>query len=270
MGSRDQVEVLRRWARAGLGARARDVTAQTTSRSCLVVAPHPDDETIACGATICRKTAAGADVTIVVVSDGSRSHDSQALTLEEIRAIRKAEADQAAERLGISGPVRFLDFEDGALPSVVGPVAHRLGELISELRPDEVFSPHVAEPHPDHSAVASAVRQAVASSEIAPALWEYGVWMWSAWPWSGQGGLSTRVREPWRPLFTSSVVRVSTSGRLECKRHALDAYASQMTQFRGYSDWKPLPAAFLARFFEPYELFFPVPNPSVKSVGETG
>jgi hypothetical protein len=37
---------------------AEDVTSQTAARSCVVLAPHPDDETLGCGATIMRKLAA--------------------------------------------------------------------------------------------------------------------------------------------------------------------------------------------------------------------
>ena len=47
-------------------SRAEDMTPETATRSCLVLAPHPDDETLGCGATIMRKLAAGTSVQIVI------------------------------------------------------------------------------------------------------------------------------------------------------------------------------------------------------------
>src|SRR5271157_4034878 len=47
-------------------ARATDMTAQTTTRSCLILAPHPDDETLGCGATIMRKLSSGSSVQVVI------------------------------------------------------------------------------------------------------------------------------------------------------------------------------------------------------------
>src|SRR5829696_1206258 len=49
---------------------ARDETAAVAARGCLVIAPHPDDETLGCGATIARKRAAGTPVRVVIVADG--------------------------------------------------------------------------------------------------------------------------------------------------------------------------------------------------------
>jgi LmbE family N-acetylglucosaminyl deacetylase len=40
----------------------------------VVFSPHPDDETLGCGSTIIKKKRLGADVTIVFMTDGSKSH----------------------------------------------------------------------------------------------------------------------------------------------------------------------------------------------------
>src|SRR5436309_3449421 len=85
-----------------LTARARDITESTTHRSTLVIAPHPDDETLGCGATIARKTAAGTSVHVVVVADGSRGHATDDLADHSgLAARREAECRAALARLGV-------------------------------------------------------------------------------------------------------------------------------------------------------------------------
>jgi LmbE family N-acetylglucosaminyl deacetylase len=56
---------------AFLLSRAEDFTSQTATRSCLVLAPHPEDETLDCGATVLRKLAAGATVHVVTAADAA-------------------------------------------------------------------------------------------------------------------------------------------------------------------------------------------------------
>ena len=43
-------------------------------RPLVVLAPHPDDETLGCGALIFDAASRGADCHIICVTDGSRSH----------------------------------------------------------------------------------------------------------------------------------------------------------------------------------------------------
>ena len=64
------LESVRRTVRSALRTVARDETSTTGTRSALVLAPHPDDETLGCGATILRKVAAGTPVHVLVVTDG--------------------------------------------------------------------------------------------------------------------------------------------------------------------------------------------------------
>src|ERR1700691_4831515 len=59
--------------RGALFRTGADVTYATTRRPCLVLAPHPDDETLGVGATIMRKVDAGTPVHLAIATDGSKS-----------------------------------------------------------------------------------------------------------------------------------------------------------------------------------------------------
>ena len=54
--------------------KGRDLTEAFARRSTLVLAPHPDDETLACGATILHKRARGTRVHIVIATDGAAAN----------------------------------------------------------------------------------------------------------------------------------------------------------------------------------------------------
>src|ERR1700751_5264173 len=75
-------------------SRAEDVTSQTATRSCLVLAPHPDDETLGCGATIMRKLAAGTPVQVIIAADGNWYRSSK-LSVDAVNEIREEEARRA-------------------------------------------------------------------------------------------------------------------------------------------------------------------------------
>src|SRR5207302_10387593 len=100
---RAEPRIKQAWRRA-LVLRARDWTEVTERRSCLVLAAHPDDETFACGATILRKTDAGTPVRVFIATDGRNANPSSAvLTAEELGAVRRAEAVEVGELLGVKG-----------------------------------------------------------------------------------------------------------------------------------------------------------------------
>src|SRR6516162_4744018 len=81
-------------------SRAEDMTAQTATRSCLVLAPHPDDETLGCGATIMRKLAAGTPVQVIIAADGNWYRSSK-LSVDAVNEIREEEARRACAILGL-------------------------------------------------------------------------------------------------------------------------------------------------------------------------
>ena len=64
----------------------------------LVIAPHPDDESLGCGGTIALLRQRGYSVHVLFVSDGTMSHpNSPAYPAERLRKVREAEALDALE-----------------------------------------------------------------------------------------------------------------------------------------------------------------------------
>ncbi len=81
-----------------------------TAARVLAVGAHPDDVEYYAGAAVATLAAGGADVRIVICTDGSRGGHGE----EALAAQRRGEATRAAETLGASGPV-FLGRRDGEL-----------------------------------------------------------------------------------------------------------------------------------------------------------
>jgi LmbE family N-acetylglucosaminyl deacetylase len=71
-------------------------------RPFIVVAPHPDDESLACGGLIADACRQGLPGKVVIVSDGAGSHpNSKAYPPDRLMALRKEEAKRAGSELGL-------------------------------------------------------------------------------------------------------------------------------------------------------------------------
>lgn len=131
----------------------------------VVVAPHPDDETLALGATLADLSAQDVDVTVVFVTDGGDGARSTP---------RRIEGDRAISALGARISVFWWDLPVGGLDSERGTLSGRLADLIDERT--VVFAPVEGDGHPDHDAVAHAADSAV--RQRSAALINYPVWLW--------------------------------------------------------------------------------------------
>src|SRR5437762_25173 len=68
----------------------------------LVLAPHPDDESLGCGGLIAEACGRGQDVHVVILTDGTGSHpNSRAWPRHRLKALREAEAREAVAALGL-------------------------------------------------------------------------------------------------------------------------------------------------------------------------
>ena len=139
----------------------------------LVVAPHPDDESIGCGGAVGVHRAEGSAITVVWLTSGEAG--TGPMTIDESRWLREAEALQAAEVLGVADTL-FQRLPDGRLAEQVDAVTAQLTGIISRLRPHTVYAPHAGEDHPDHRAAHTATAGALEASGHTAELWGYEVW----------------------------------------------------------------------------------------------
>jgi LmbE family N-acetylglucosaminyl deacetylase len=258
------VDRARRLVKAAVVARGNDVTEASAGRSCLVVAPHPDDETLGCGVTIMRKLDAGTPVKVAIATDGRRSSESKVMSAEELVRVRRQEALEATGRLGL-GPddVVFLDFEDQGLADNLAELTERLAALVEGFRPEELLVASVLDHHPDHHAVGQAARRLLDAGTFDGRVAEYPMGFWRTMPWRGRPRGAARTAWSFLSGSLSAVARlrpelVRTDGYLDRKRHVLDAYASQLTNLTGEAEWWTLDDPFLEHFLGPYEVHLPV------------
>ena len=151
----------------------------------LIVAPHPDDETLGCGGLIASAARAGVAVHTIFLSDGEASHDGHPELLPgDLARLRKTEALAALAALGVVAPertTRFLGAPDGRLDQLAPGERDRIGAdltaLIRELRPAFVLAPYRAGGSTEHAAAFDLVRGAGAAAGGATLL-EYPIWAW--------------------------------------------------------------------------------------------
>ncbi|MEX2217483.1 MAG: PIG-L deacetylase family protein [Phycisphaerales bacterium] len=252
-----------------LAARAQDATDELTSRSTLVIAPHPDDETLGCGATIARLAGRGQTVHVAVVADGRHSHPSKRLSPDQLARIRRDEVLEACRRLGVP-PERThcLGFEDRHIARDGAAIRERLAALIREVAPQQVLAPTAIDRSSDHQALGTVIASLRADGTLRCPVFEYPIWFFNARTWlsPGRGRLAPALGVLWRPAvaaFTLPAIAVRTDGHLGRKRHALDAFVSQMTNLTGEPGWAVFSPLFLKQFFRRHELFF-LPSPATQ------
>ena len=115
----------------------------------MVIAPHPDDETLGCGGTLLRHISDGDEVYWLICTTIT---ESQGFTKERIEE-RKKEIDLVANMFGFAG-YRQLNFKTTELDQVprnelVGAIA----EYMKEIKPQTMYLPYRNDVHSDHAQI---------------------------------------------------------------------------------------------------------------------
>lgn len=190
----------------------------------LVVAPHPDDETLGCGGLIARLVAAGSLVHTVFVTDGGASHPrSRAWPRSKLAALREREATDALAALGAgNSPRTFLRLCDAAMPplgtTAFAEARDALAKILAALRPDLVILPWRRDPHCDHRDGWRLAREALRQSGQDPATLEYAIWL-----------EELGAPEDFPVAGEVEEVRVDVGPAVRAKRSALAAHRSQIS-----------------------------------------
>ena len=215
----------------------------------LVVAAHPGDETLGAGGLIASAAAAGADVTVVIATDGDTSNPAFAdHSPDALASIRRREVYAAVSALAPRAQVELLGLPDGRLDQ-------HMDDLVAALERLGATCTHVAstwsgDRHADYEACAQAAGRVSAIGSARH--WQFPV---RAWAWTQPGGDDLAAAQ-------LRGVRLDAAAR-QAKAAAIECHVSQHQPLSaGPAAEAILDAAMLEHFRRDTELFI------VESVGE--
>ena len=225
--------------------RLQDVVGDGT---CLILAPHPDDESLGCGGLIAACAAPRRPPLVVVLTDGAGSHpNSRTHPPDRLRVVRAREVREAVAYLGLSADrVVSLNQPDTAAPHG-GPgfdaVVTRLVALIrQEPRCTAILAPWRHDPHCDHEAASLAAGAAADVTGIRNVAFP-------VWGWILPG--ATPI-----PALPAPGWRLDIGTFLPAKRAAIQAHLSQYGDLiTDDPDGFRLPSDLLSTFDSPYETY---------------
>ena len=208
----------------------------------VVVAPHPDDELLAVGATLAAASDAGTEITIAAVTDGEYSHPHlNAGGRDDLVGRRLAETGRAYAAAGIVATRQRLGIPDGAASNHAGRLAGLLAPLLDGAA--WCLAPWESDGHPDHDVSGRVAGEACRDLGVRFA--RFPVWSWN---WDDPSS-------PSMPF--DRAVAWSFGDDLAARKQAgIAAYSSQVQPADGH---RPvLPAGFLEHFARCSEVFLPV------------
>ncbi|MCU1513576.1 MAG: SAM-dependent methyltransferase [Microbacteriaceae bacterium] len=136
-------------------------------RSLVVVAAHPDDETLGAGGLIAAAAVEKVAVTVLVVTDGAARGS-------EFAAVRAAEVTAAVAQLAPAARVLQLGFDDGGTREHPAEIRAAMAPHFADV--DLVVAPWRGDGHRDHRVVGELV--ASLAEELGIRLLEYPIWLW--------------------------------------------------------------------------------------------
>lgn len=227
----------------------------------VVVAAHPDDESLGAGGLIATAHKAGIPVTVIVATAGENSHPlSSTCSPQGLSAVRRVEVVRAIDALAPGASVQLLGLADGELRHHVDSLARTIGAGIAGRSGVLVVSPWRGDGHPDHTAAGDAAAAAVDATDAT--LVEYPIW---GWHWAEPGS----PEWPWARIRTLSLGH----GAAAAKAAALELHHSQTEPLSDApGDEAIISPLFAAHFLRDFETFIvddaPPPERSHESLAQ--
>lgn len=141
-----------------------------SDRDCIVIAPHPDDESIGCGGSIVKHTRKGSRVKVIFLTKGDKG-DFKGIFGSEYQNLRRKSAVEALTFLGVRD-FEFWEFKDRELLNEKDVVYKKLKASFENFKPELIYTPSPYEAHPDHRVAASIGWQLYKENNIDVAFYE--------------------------------------------------------------------------------------------------
>jgi LmbE family N-acetylglucosaminyl deacetylase len=191
----------------------RELLGDDAVASVLALVAHPDDETLAMGATLAGLAEDGVEVNVVCLSAGEAALDHLVVSSPDLGERRVAELSDACDALG----ARCHDtprWPDGRLDVCADEAAEKIGALVDEIDPDVLLTLWRHDPHPDHAATAAVATRVAGDRPLIEML------LWAV-HWTDPATVDVDVRR----METSDSARAA-------KSRALASYSSQTQPLR--------------------------------------
>jgi LmbE family N-acetylglucosaminyl deacetylase len=188
----------------------------------IVVAAHPDDESLGAGGLIATCATRGIRVRVFVVTDGAASHpESPTRTPSQIARDRAAEITEAVSYLDPRARVVRLGFADGGTDRDRDQIRAELSHAIESADgPIVIAAPFRGDGHRDHRIVGELCAEL--AEKHGHSLLEYPIWLWH---WAHPG--ETTV--PYEDLVALPL----GPAEIEAKARAIAAHATQVAALSG-------------------------------------
>ncbi|MCY7413603.1 MAG: PIG-L family deacetylase [Salinibacterium sp.] len=202
------------------------------ARSVVIVAAHPDDETLGAGGLVARLHALGAVITVILATRGERAFK------RDISAERLTEFQIAVERLAPRARIVDLELPDAALGMCTAEL--RTAVTDAAVGAELIIAPWRGDGHGDHCAAGEAASSAAA--ETGARLLEYPIWLWH---WAKPNDATV----PWDRFLRLPL----DPATCQAKGDGLAAYASQTSGVDGEAPI--IHSGMLAHFTRSWETF---------------
>ncbi|MGW9020262.1 PIG-L family deacetylase [Leucobacter chromiiresistens] len=200
----------------------------------VVLAAHPDDETLGAGGLIARCREAGVAVRVICVTDGAASHAE----LPDLAETRRRELQQAIHVLHPEATLDWFGFADGRTEEQYAEISAAIRAALDAAPADAlVVAPWRGDGHPDHRVVGELAVQHAADRAVL----EYPIWMWH---WASPDHAET----PWDRLVAVPI-------DADVKQRAIASFASQIEVPVEAAGAPVLRDDFLEHFRRPVEHF---------------
>ena len=193
---------------------------QEKRKKILIVAAHPDDEILGCGATVARLVQQGHEAYTLILGEGKTSRDEKRDVMKREKEIKnlRNEIHKANKLIGVKD-VFVHDFPDNRFDSIdLLDIVKVVEKFKNKVKPEIIFTHHENDLNADHEITFRAVLTATRplKEEVVKEIYSFEVISSTEWKF---------------PLTFSPQIFFDISQTLELKIKAMAVYKSELREF---------------------------------------